>query len=101
MLVDAGLERNQCRVAERLALAGDRNKKAAGLHAREMTFFDSEVGHKLICLSDEPFVNFCAVEPRNRAALPVAYVVTLRRRTVADFCQRAERQYLPTLRHGA
>ena len=46
----------------------NRNEKAAGLHTREMTFFDGEIGYELVSLRDEPFVDLCAIQPRDRAA---------------------------------
>ena len=78
VLVDASIKRHESAVAERLALPRNRHEQTAGLYTRKVALYDCEIGHELVSRSDEPLMNFCAVEPRNRAALPITLVVTLR-----------------------
>lgn len=61
VLVDACFKGHERSVPQCFALSGDRDEKTAGLHSRQMTFLDREVGYKLISLRDESFVNLCTV----------------------------------------
>src|SRR5262249_27383079 len=77
MLAHAGIQVENRRMAQCLALTSNRYNDAAFLDQRQMTFLPCRLCHKFICLADDPLVPLATRQPRYGAVLPIPLVGSL------------------------